>query len=925
MANARYAAMNEVIGEPEHDANSALTELDKGLRSGRVGEQCEAIVKFPRLFEKYPFPILINSSFLKLADVFRVGNNFLRLWVLRVCQQSEKHLDKILNVEEFVRRIFSVSHSNDPVARALTLQTLGSLAGVIPERQQVHHSIRRSLDSHDSVEVEAAIYAAMQFAAQSKSFALGMCDKISDMIRGIATPAHMKLLLIPILQHMHHDTSTAAMVRKVCTDLLPKYPAKDFVVTTLNTLTKLAAATLVDIPNQVELLLHYLVKDKRWSVKKASLMGLHQLAKVGPHLWPIKCVHETIRVARSSRNQGVISLALDVFIVLTNSPIICKEYVEPDSELMQLCQETCYSSNSMVSAKSVKIITHMVNFCFEEGLPISDVEEHICTVESLLLLLVSCKSGEVGDYVLKICLQCAITLCKVHKPLSNRFVDLIATQLANASDNCSLILCEALGGIGGLEPHCLDPYIPEIIDKLNKIATSSSSYDKKTKVMLCTLIFQTVQPSDWDDNFQLAVDSVINNSDLWGNYKIARSAARYGHYKVCSYIMAELKGKVSSEHLHFWLVALEQIGKAEASLTSDQSLIDRIGAAITYYNTAISSLKAGSNPGSSLSFQCEYSSLRCELLQCFSQLIASCNSLCSSPPPAIATTIMSSTRDDLQRCGHITGQLRKCAKEFRACGELYWKLYQSAFDADPVSLTNIQILQHMCMLMAHSIESVALLNYQGDEPALGFSLQDHSLETQEMLQSCKTAVEIMKKMDLRKWTLRAITHQHVQCLLEQVEVLVTGPFCLPRYFFQILQSTSVKLAVSPQPRVNGEWITVISGAQLAVKVEGVIQHGSRPGLFRSVEKVTVSLVTQPTPRANTNEKVASDVSLSLTQTVIPVRDFFSAQFLVSLGSGSAQATAVVEAAVIDQTGATWQTGPKITLTLKQHDDPTRSH
>lgn len=44
-----------------------------GLRSGKVGEQCEAIVRFPRLFEKYPFPILINSSFLKLADVFRVG------------------------------------------------------------------------------------------------------------------------------------------------------------------------------------------------------------------------------------------------------------------------------------------------------------------------------------------------------------------------------------------------------------------------------------------------------------------------------------------------------------------------------------------------------------------------------------------------------------------------------------------------------------------------------------------------------------------------------------------------------------------------------------------------------------------------------------------------------------------------------------
>ena len=44
-----------------------------GLRSAKPGEQCEAIVRFPRLFEKYPFPILINSAFLKLADLFRVG------------------------------------------------------------------------------------------------------------------------------------------------------------------------------------------------------------------------------------------------------------------------------------------------------------------------------------------------------------------------------------------------------------------------------------------------------------------------------------------------------------------------------------------------------------------------------------------------------------------------------------------------------------------------------------------------------------------------------------------------------------------------------------------------------------------------------------------------------------------------------------
>lgn len=53
---------------------------------------------------------------------FNLSSNFLRMCILRVTQQSNKHLDKILNIDEFVRRIFFVIHSNDPVARALTLR-----------------------------------------------------------------------------------------------------------------------------------------------------------------------------------------------------------------------------------------------------------------------------------------------------------------------------------------------------------------------------------------------------------------------------------------------------------------------------------------------------------------------------------------------------------------------------------------------------------------------------------------------------------------------------------------------------------------------------------------------------------------------------------------------------------------------------------
>ena len=82
-------------------------------------------------------------------------------------------------------------------------------------------SIRLALDSQDSVELRAAIYAAARFAARSTSFAVNMCEKISDMIKGYATTPEMKLRLIPMFQHMHHDARTAQIVRQTCIEMLP--------------------------------------------------------------------------------------------------------------------------------------------------------------------------------------------------------------------------------------------------------------------------------------------------------------------------------------------------------------------------------------------------------------------------------------------------------------------------------------------------------------------------------------------------------------------------------------------------------------------------------------------------------------------------------------------------------------------------------
>jgi hypothetical protein len=48
-----------------------LMELDRGLRSPRTSDQCEAIFFFARLISTYPWPIIVNTAALKLADLFR--------------------------------------------------------------------------------------------------------------------------------------------------------------------------------------------------------------------------------------------------------------------------------------------------------------------------------------------------------------------------------------------------------------------------------------------------------------------------------------------------------------------------------------------------------------------------------------------------------------------------------------------------------------------------------------------------------------------------------------------------------------------------------------------------------------------------------------------------------------------------------------
>lgn len=141
-----------LFADKHKDGTAILLELEKGLRSTKIGEQCESIAFFARLIVQHPFVVVVNTAVLKLADLFRQrcvrhpapqaalitsSNNFVRLCIVRVFQSCEEQLipGNILNLDEvrgllcaaltqtqILRRLTAVLHSNDPIARALTLR-----------------------------------------------------------------------------------------------------------------------------------------------------------------------------------------------------------------------------------------------------------------------------------------------------------------------------------------------------------------------------------------------------------------------------------------------------------------------------------------------------------------------------------------------------------------------------------------------------------------------------------------------------------------------------------------------------------------------------------------------------------------------------------------------------------------------------------
>lgn len=65
--------------------------------------------------------------------------------------------------------------------------------------------------------------------------------------------------------------------------------------------------------------------------------------------------------------------------------------------------------------------------------------------------------------------------------------------------------------------------------------------------MICTLIFQAICDFEWDDKTIEIIMLTVNSSNQWVNYRIARSATRYGHNNIADMIFSDMTLQVRVE------------------------------------------------------------------------------------------------------------------------------------------------------------------------------------------------------------------------------------------------------------------------------------------------------------------------------------------------------------------------------------------
>ncbi|PRP81983.1 armadillo-like helical domain-containing protein [Planoprotostelium fungivorum] len=705
----RAAIQWEAFLGPRGEAEDILQDYERGIRSGNIGTQCEAIILLcarvtSPASKNYSYTF-INSVTLKLADLFRTGNNRLRMVLyqsFRKMFQKKSALSLNVNIEEVLRRFNNVLQSNDPVARSITLRTLGSLSFVLSDQINIHHSIRKCLQSHHQMELHSAIYVIDRLCATSSNFAQTILPKITEMIRDLQTDPNTKLRLIRIYRHMHSSPEAAEVCRATCISLLPGYSSTPFQSTIVRTLTQLSIRSLFHIPPQIAMLLRILEEEDRIKLRLDAMEDMITIAMCSPYenfetKKYIDLIEKESRMAiyngdTDGKQRRLIRKQFQLIRILSKSSEQCRSLEENDWIPLLTNYCTIYNDDPIVL---FECLTTMINMIQQSDLTKNSF--YSSCVTTLFSLLVTKVATDRENYVpvhkevLKVVCDCVRKALSMGDIIStDKRADIIDSILriipysldrSTESSKCLNATLENISHQDAAQLFGKNPqYYDQMYDILHKMSSSSS---RRRHVFLgellrfTTIVHQYSSHSDeviniFRDNINRLVRNICSSDDMWYKYNVCVSSMSAGLHPASRAILTRGKireGTISPVNVN-WMECMEYVSEGEtmANLGHYNPSIHRLQLAIT-------KLTACQMEGFDFEDSMKFLRCRISLLTSLMELHSIVIHLQSDQSPSLYTQTL---RD-------IDGQLEQLSNEYHR-----WKIQHKTTSTDHCTLEHYE-------------------------------------------------------------------------------------------------------------------------------------------------------------------------------------------------------------------------------------------
>ncbi|KAL5254696.1 hypothetical protein ACHWQZ_G014209 [Mnemiopsis leidyi] len=543
------------------------------LRTGKVGDQCETIVKLPSVFEEYPFPILIDAVFLKLGDMFReCNNNFIRFCILKVILSTAQHHNKISGKEIFLRPVLSVIHSNDAVARSITLRVLGVSASLFPEKKNVLHAIVRGLDSHMELERDAALFACKQYASMSQDVSKTVVPKLEELLTSLSTTESLKIKILDVFQSMDYDLETSIQIRNLCFKLMRDQATERVTDGCLRALTQMMLSTLSSPREVIELLLSTAEGEMRKGVRCSAFRCLEKIAAAQSELLNQEDVMRLVELVGDDGGE-----------------ILCRISSSPAKQL--LTPHTLETLSSKLGTAPLSSAVAIYQIC-ATMMPTQHSQIHFYPL--LVRTINSRDTSLVRRLLLSLSKQDSVN------------TTLLFTLLSTSTMDVFIELC-----------YCLSSLKGSVVLDGEQVTTILSTCDLEKGCYFVKLV--TVLYGQCDGGLRTVINDQVagfvgrlaREGRRWSMYCIMRIAMCHGVYKVALKVIGLLRESLLHPYSQNFFKSLEMVCCAELS--------NELKECISLYDQALLSVKCCKN--SALThFQSDLISLRLRLLKIYLQL-----------------------------------------------------------------------------------------------------------------------------------------------------------------------------------------------------------------------------------------------------------------------------------------------------------------